>query len=203
MIRIYVIAAALLYTLIGIADAFAADTKSSQRSISDADKVVIPVELETIAFRLPGTGWDVGAKSITREKSLIEFVPTGQTSKDWKEIISFQTFQVPPATTVEHFYEQIAAHWQKNCRNVQSSLVLKKEVRGRQAMLGLTDCPEASYSRLPEYMMYELIRSSNRLHIIQRSIRGKDIKVQDDDWVRFFDSINICGAKEKECSPTN
>ena len=71
-------------------------------------------------------------------------------------------------------------------------------------ILGMTDCPQASYSLVPEYMMYAILRGEGRLHLIQRSMRGIDMNIDDDKWIKFFDSINMCKKTDnpsKDCKP--
>lgn len=171
---------------------------------TDADQAIIPTESETVAFSLPGTGWLLGFQDIGEVKTVLEFVPAGHTIHDWKEVVSFQTFRVQPDVTPGEFADQISEHWKKNCKNVQSSVLQKWKRGGYDAVLGLTDCSEASYSLVPEYMMYLIIRGKNRLHLVQRSTRGRELKVNNDAWIKFFDAVNICPrTKEKEdkCLP--
>ncbi|MEO5338768.1 MAG: hypothetical protein H7841_18085, partial [Magnetospirillum sp. WYHS-4] len=164
-------------------------------------------------FAAPPAGWTAVRKEFKEGRRLHEYLPPGQTAKDWTERVTVQVFEgmldVPAVT----FAMRMADGVRESCERYEGQDPDSRQVNGYEVSLLLLECrrpaPDAArpqvVPRRIEVLMSTVIRGREGIYVVQRAWRGDQpggghpfySRPAREAWLAFMGTVELCDLADR------
>ena len=135
--------------------------------------------------------------------SLTEFVPNGERTEGWTEMVTVQVFhglKVDPAP----FLQTIGKGYAKDCPGFSSPKgILTGQANGYVVSMLVVNCPLNPATGKPETTVFRVIKGVDALYSVQHAWRSIPSEKNLDDSVHALGNVIICDARDAShpCPP--
>lgn len=131
-----------------------------------------------------------------------EYVPEGQTVKDWTDMVTVNSAPGSAAATPREFLGIIEAGWRMACPDTQANWLGEGEEGGRPVAVLMLGCPRNPGTGKPEFTWIKGIQGLQGFHTVQKSFRAEPAEADVVTWVRWLRGVTLCGnGKAPDCIP--
>ena len=195
-----------------ISSAFAADP-------AKPSLLVVPMFGDGVTLMVPA-GWNRVHQERTAQQAVLEFVPAGQSVKDWSEMLTVQAIKGPPAeVTPMGFLEQVVVGVRRVCPEHAVAITLGDLKVGERpahaAIIGCGAMPAGTAGAKAgqgEVAFYVAVRGVSDMVVVHRAVRGKAFDRRQPPITApvaaamraALEPLTVCGLSEPpaRCGPT-
>lgn len=158
---------------------------------------------ENLMVTMPD-GYKVGFENKQNNQLMTEMVPSGETVKDWTQMLTVQIFFNMKDATPEQFKQRLQKMWADACEKAQSNPVAQTVERGYPMTVWIQYCPLNKATGKPEFTMLKAIQGSDSFYLVQKAFRFRPDKEQIEQWSRYLRTVYVCDTRvpDKACPPT-
>jgi hypothetical protein len=166
--------------------------------------VIIPIFSQKILFSL-NAEWTVSSENKGENTFLMEFTPSNESAKNWKNLISIQGFKnISSRITSGQFLDDIAKNFSSVCtNNIIYEKLTTPIIDGHQATTAIIGCAKLGNDNQSEIGYYYSISGKNDIYLLTKSIRGESFKVSNSplsnknaqDFINPILPIELCSKE--------
>lgn len=132
--------------------------------------------------------------------AIIEWVPTGETGKNWSEMLTLQVFQFPRPVTPAQFRSLLGQRWQRSCPGSVEVPIREGTENGYPFAFWLMDCPKSPMSGKREFTYFKAIQGNDYFFVVQKAFAFGPSKTQVEEWSRYMARIRACDPRRADRS---
>ncbi len=155
---------------------------------------------ENLMVTMPD-GYKAGFQDKKNNQIMTEMVPSGETVKNWTEMLTVQIFLGMKDATPEQFKQRLQKLWADNCERAQSNPVAQAVERGYPMTVWIQWCPLNKATGKPEFTMLKAIQGNDSFYLVQKAFRFQPKKEQIEQWSRYLRNVYVCDTRvaDKSC----
>jgi hypothetical protein len=144
-----------------------------------------------------GRVWGIGYQAQNYQGSIIEYVLGGETTNNWTELVTVQSFKgTPENTKAENIMEKIKQNLKSLCPDIKFTVFYKKQ-NDLLYEWSITDCPRDK----DQHEIARILLGKNGLHIIHYVTKKVPISPKTrQQWIKLIKAANLCLMPSKEDS---
>lgn len=180
--------------------------------------VLVPMFGDGVSLTIPA-GWIRAHQQRTDRLAILEFVPAGQSAREWNEMITVQAFAgIPAEATPLRVLESVAARIRDVCPGKSVAIALgERKVGERAAHAAIIGCgtlragESGAKAGQGEVAFYLAIRGTSDMVVVQRAVRGRAFDPADPPistpvaaaMHSALEPLSVCGLSEppSRCGP--
>lgn len=113
-------------------------------------------------------GFQIGHRDAQGIRSIVEWVPRGETVHDWRRMVTVQT---SPATNPQAFRQIMSGMWLKACPQGRATAVNEGMENGYPYVFWQLSCPLYPATGKPEITWVKAVGGQQRLYVAQYAFR--------------------------------
>jgi hypothetical protein len=162
---------------------------------------------EQLLVSLPAPDWQVGFTDRKPGLVMTEYVPKGQTVKDWTRMMTVQIFAGSPLG-VNDFIAAVKAQGEaaKACDKLTVSPAGTKKTPHFEGALAVLACSRHKQHGMGELTLIQALRGKDALYVVQRAWRGPaftddNIPIEETEfkeWLAFMNKVNLCDGRDPQ-----
>ncbi len=146
----------------------------------------------------PPKNYHAGFTNNTDQNTMIEYIPKGETVRNWTEMLTVQTMNNMNHVPVEQFAENMSKMWLQACPNSSVSALDKGETNGYPFITWLQICPNNPSTGKPEITFIKAVKGNEKLYVVQKAFKFKPSKQQITDTGQMLQKISVCDKEDKQ-----
>ncbi len=161
-----------------------------------------PIGNERLLFSMP-PGWRLASRDQRGPISVANYLPPGQDSADWQEMMVVQVFTGLKEKMPEVFLERVMKLSAETCEDTGAGPLAQQVVNGYPTALRVLACTKTPAGR-GEVTAFLVVSGDESLYVIQRVWRGPPFikgagapvpKETLGEWLGFMRAVSLCNAQ--------
>jgi hypothetical protein len=155
-------------------------------------------------FILPPKGWLVGFHDTKGNIDVTEVLPSGQTLKDWTEMLTVQIVTGPSGKSPQDVLKDQLEVVKNACEDIGAGQVSVAMENGYDTAMRAVACPKSKQWGDGELSLYKVITAHDRTYIVWRSWRGPSFNKEHlpvpveitNEWLAFMQQVLVCDSRD-------
>lgn len=161
---------------------------------------------EQVLVPLPDNAWQmIGSARTPGALSILEYAPPGQTAENWTRRLKIEIFHnnsisvLQLAAQTKTFHDTTA----QICDSSSFTVARQVTVNGYEAIVAFITCPRHKASGRGEFTLWQAMRGTDALYIVQRQMRGQPFaadalpldEAEVREWVTHMARVSLCDSR--------
>ena len=146
----------------------------------------------------PPNGYKLGFTDSSNEIYTQEWIPNGETIKDWSRMMTVQVlYNYNTKSTLKNFVDRFIGIIVDFCDEGRGLEISSGEEYGYSYNYFMTICGKNPNTKKPEYTMIKVISGNDALYLIQKAWRYEPTNSQIQDWSKLVSKVFLCDSRNK------
>ena len=146
----------------------------------------------------PPNGYKIGFTDSSNEIYTQEWIPNGETIKDWSRMMTVQVlYNYNTKSTLKNFVDRFIGIIVDFCDEGRGLEISSGEEYGYSYNYFMTICGKNPNTKKPEYTMIKVISGNDALYLIQKAWRYEPTNSQIQDWSKLVSKVFLCDSRNK------
>lgn len=152
---------------------------------------------ENLLAGLP-EGFELGSQVSEGVMDMTEFVPVGETVKDWTSLITIQVFKGEGDAPIQLFAESFEQGWNSACANASDAKLSEGVVNGYPYADWRFVCPLSPHTGKPEAMWMRAISGNDAFYVVQYAARAEPTPMREAEIRGYLQGVSVCDTRLPE-----
>jgi len=158
------------------------------------------LEAENLLTGLP-EGFEPGFQASEGVMDMTEFVPVGETVKEWTRLVTIQVFKGEGNAPIQLFAESLQQGWNSACTDASSARLGEGDVNGYPYADWHFVCPLSPHTDKPEAMWLRAVSGNDAFYVVQYAFRAEPTPDREAEARAYLDRVSVCDTRlpERAC----
>jgi len=130
---------------------------------------------------------------------LLEFIPKGQTVKNWTQMITTTIFHRNINLSAQDFVKRMQNLWSSDCPNSYTKLLPHGKENGYSYALIMLYCPKSKVTHKEEITWLKAIKGNDSFYVVQKAFTYNLKKQEIIETMKYLKNIMICDTRLNNC----
>jgi hypothetical protein len=146
-------------------------------------------------------GFEIGFQTREGSMDMMEFIPKGESVKEWTSMITVQIFHDLGKQDSDVFARRVAEMWKGGCKDSAAERLGAGTANGYPAAAWHYWCPLNTQTGKPEEMWLEAISGNDALYVVQYAYRADATDKMELQALNYLAAASVCDTRitERAC----
>jgi hypothetical protein len=155
------------------------------------------LEAENLLTGLP-EGFELGSQVREGVMDMSEFVPVGETVRDWTRLITIQVFKGEGDAPIQLFAESLQQGWNSACADASNARLAEGFVNGYPYADWRFICPLSPHTDKPEAMWMRAVSGNDAFYVVQYAYRVAPTPEREAEARTYLEGVSVCDTRLAE-----